>query len=155
MVNYYTVVFLLRPPYLLRRGPFLERKNVCNSQENGVRTRCSAIVNHGAIVNSLRVVHVLRVALIPLSMLFSQEKCGLAEKSAVSLLFLPFSALFWPKKGSVPLFGNFLPTLFSSKLRFFEPPNALGTTKKARVETTPKKHRKRKKHRPRGIREYF
>ena len=33
IVNYYAVVFLLRPPNLLRCGPFLERKNVCNSQE--------------------------------------------------------------------------------------------------------------------------
>ena len=33
VVNYYAVVFLLRPPNLLRRGPFFERKNVCNSQE--------------------------------------------------------------------------------------------------------------------------
>ena len=33
IVNYYAVVFLLRPPNLLRRGPFFERKNVCNSQE--------------------------------------------------------------------------------------------------------------------------
>ena len=43
IVNYYAVVFLLRPPNLLHRGPFFERKNVCNSQENGVRTRCGAI----------------------------------------------------------------------------------------------------------------
>ena len=50
LVNYYAVVFLLRPPYLLRRGPFFERKKVFNSQENGVRTRCAAIVDHSAIV---------------------------------------------------------------------------------------------------------
>ena len=50
IVNYYAVVFLLRPPNLLRRGPFFERQNVCNSQENGVRTRCAAIVYHSAIV---------------------------------------------------------------------------------------------------------
>ena len=37
--------------------------NVCNFQENGVRTRRAAIVNHSAIVtvNSLRVVNLLRV----------------------------------------------------------------------------------------------
>ena len=46
IVNYYAVVFLLRPPNLVRRGPFFQRKNVCNSQENGVRTRRAAIVNH-------------------------------------------------------------------------------------------------------------
>ena len=45
-MNYYAVVFLLRPQELLRRRPFFERKNVCNSQESGVRTRCAAIVNH-------------------------------------------------------------------------------------------------------------
>ena len=41
IVNYYAVVFLLRPPDLLRRGPFSERENVCNSQENGVRAEIS------------------------------------------------------------------------------------------------------------------
>ena len=59
IVNYYAVVFLLRPPDLLRRGPFSERESVCNSQENGVRTRCAAIVNHRAIVQILRVVNLL------------------------------------------------------------------------------------------------
>ena len=44
IVNYYAVVFLLRPPNLVRRGPLFERKNVCNSQESGVRTRRAAIV---------------------------------------------------------------------------------------------------------------
>ena len=33
------------PPYLLRRGPFLERNNACNSQENGIHTSCTAIAN--------------------------------------------------------------------------------------------------------------
>ena len=33
IVNYYAVVFLLRPSDLVRRGPFFERKNVCNFQE--------------------------------------------------------------------------------------------------------------------------
>ena len=47
IVPYYAVVFLLRPPDLLRRGPFSERENVRNSQENGVRTRYAAIVNSG------------------------------------------------------------------------------------------------------------
>ena len=37
--------------------------------------------------------------------------------------------------------------LFSSKLRFFEPPIAFVATQKAWVDLTPKKHRKRKKHR--------
>ena len=64
MVNYYAEVFLLRPPDLLRRGPFSERENVCNSQENGVRTRCAAIVNHRAIVKILRVVNLLRVVFL-------------------------------------------------------------------------------------------
>ena len=64
IVNYYAVVFLLRPPDLLRHGPFSERENVCNSQENGVRTRCAAIVNHRAIVQILRVVNLLRVVFL-------------------------------------------------------------------------------------------
>ena len=32
----YVIVFLLRPPDLLHREPFFERKNVCNFRENGV-----------------------------------------------------------------------------------------------------------------------
>ena len=64
IVNYYAVVFLLRPPDLLRHGPFSERENVCNSQENGVRTRCAAIVNHRAIVEILHVVNLLRVVFL-------------------------------------------------------------------------------------------
>ena len=64
IVNYYAVVFLLRPPNLVRRGPFFERKNVYNSQENGVRTRCAAIVNHPAVLKILRVVNLLRVVFL-------------------------------------------------------------------------------------------
>ena len=56
-VNYYAVVFLLRRPDLLRRGPFSERENACNSQENDVRTRCAAIVNRRAVLKILRVVN--------------------------------------------------------------------------------------------------
>ena len=63
-MNYYAVVFLLRPPKLVRRGPFFERNNVCNSQENGVRTRCAAIVNHPAVLKILRVVNLLRVVFL-------------------------------------------------------------------------------------------
>ena len=64
IVNYYAVVFLLRPPNLVRRGPFFERKNVCNSQENGVRTRCAAIVNHPAVLKILRVVNLLCIVFL-------------------------------------------------------------------------------------------
>ena len=54
------IVFTTRPPpYLLRCEPFFKRKHVCNSQENGVRTRCAAIVNHYALVNLLRRVSLL------------------------------------------------------------------------------------------------
>ena len=60
IVNYYAVVFLLRPPNLVRRGPFFEGKNVCNCQGNGVRTRCAAIVNHPAVLKILGVVNLLR-----------------------------------------------------------------------------------------------
>ena len=62
-MNYYAVVFLLRPP-TLRRGPFSERENVCNSQEKGVRARCAAIVNHPAVLKILRVVNLLRLFLV-------------------------------------------------------------------------------------------
>ena len=48
------------PPDLPRCEPFFERKNVCNSQENGVRTRCAAIAIHYAIVNLLRRVNLLQ-----------------------------------------------------------------------------------------------
>ena len=64
IVNYYAVVYLLRPPNLLRRGPFLERRNVCNSQENDVCTSCAAIVNHPAVLKILRVVDSLRVVFL-------------------------------------------------------------------------------------------
>ena len=64
IVNYYAVVFLLRPPNLVRRGPFLVRKNVCNSQETGVSTRRAAIVNHPAVLKILRVVNLLRVVFL-------------------------------------------------------------------------------------------
>ena len=53
-------VFTLRPPDLLRCERFFERKNVCNSQDNLVRTRYAAIVNHYAIVNLLRRANLLR-----------------------------------------------------------------------------------------------
>ena len=59
-MNYYAVVFLLHPPDLLRREPLFEGTNVCNSQENRVRTRCTAIANHYAIVKSLRRASLLR-----------------------------------------------------------------------------------------------
>ena len=57
-------MFLLRPPNSVRRGPFFERKSVCNSQENAVRTRCAAIVNHPAVLKILRVVNLLRVVFL-------------------------------------------------------------------------------------------
>ena len=96
IVNYYAVVFLLRPPDLLRRGPFSERENVCNSQENGVRTRCAAIVNHRAILKILRVVIVFLVRRGPLGTSevpkrdgfwgrkLPKEGCGGQEKTAHS-----------------------------------------------------------------------
>ena len=64
IVNYYGVVFLLRPPNLVRHGSFFETKNVCNSQENGVRTRRAAIVNHPAVLKIVRVVNLLRVVFL-------------------------------------------------------------------------------------------
>ena len=65
IVNYYAAVFLLRPQNLVRRGPFFEGKNVCNSQEKfGVHTRRAAIVNHPAVLEILRVVNLLRVVFL-------------------------------------------------------------------------------------------
>ena len=64
VVNYYAVYSVFTtPPDLLRWEPFFERKNVCNSQENGVHTRCAAIVNHHAIANALRRVNLLRCSI--------------------------------------------------------------------------------------------
>ena len=40
------------------------RKNVCNSQETGVRTRRVEIVNHPAVLKILRVVNLLRVVFL-------------------------------------------------------------------------------------------
>ena len=72
IANYSGIVYLLPPPpYLLRCGPFFEKKNACNSLENGVRTRRAAIVDHSAtanysaIVNPLPVVTSLRVLSAP------------------------------------------------------------------------------------------
>ena len=59
IVNYYAVVFLLSPPYLLRREPLFERRN----QENSVSARGVAIANHCAIVNLVRVGNLLRRSL--------------------------------------------------------------------------------------------
>ena len=44
-MTYYAVVFLLRPPDILRCERFFERQNVCNPQENGVRAGGAAIAN--------------------------------------------------------------------------------------------------------------
>ena len=54
IVNYYTVVFVTTPPQMYYAVSASLRGNVCNSQENGVRTLCAAIVNHYALVNFLR-----------------------------------------------------------------------------------------------------
>ena len=74
-------MILLRPPNLLRCGPFFERKNVCNSRENGVRTRCAAIVNHPAVLKILRVVNSLRVVNLvrrgPLGLCLQEIRPGL------------------------------------------------------------------------------
>ena len=62
-MNYYAVSFLLSPPppphthYAV--NPSL-RGNM-SVKENGVRTRCATIANHSARVNSLHILHLLRV----------------------------------------------------------------------------------------------
>ena len=51
-----------------------------NSQENGVRTRCAAIVNHPAVLKILRVVNLLRVVFLvrrgPLGVLSEESSRG-------------------------------------------------------------------------------
>ena len=84
-------------------------------------------------------------SLIPLSMLVSPKKRGSTKKVHFLSFFCSFLRLFGPKKALLPCFGTFLPTFFSSKLRFFEPPNALFSTKKAWVEMTPKKAQETKR----------
>ena len=64
IVNYYAVVFSLRPPDLLRPGRVLQRQNACKNQEKGVCPGVPAIVNHSAIVNSLQIVNLLPVVFL-------------------------------------------------------------------------------------------
>ena len=110
-MNYYAVVFLLRPPNLLRRGPFVERKNVCNSQKNGVRTRCAAIVNHPAILKILHALNLLRVV-------FLVRRKGRTGGNTILTPDIPQSeiaatnfydrAKFWAKNRAKNLGRNFL-----------------------------------------------
>ena len=72
-MNYYAVVFLLRPPDLLRHEPLFEGTNVCNSQEDCVCTPCAAIVNHYAIVDLLRRANLLRRSIFSTAGSFGQE----------------------------------------------------------------------------------
>ena len=109
-MNYY-VVFLLRPPDLLRREPLFEGTNVCNSQENGVRTRRAAIVNHYAIVDLLRRANLLRRSIFSTAGSFGiiYLQTGISPEFRATWLshrekkghFQPFSAyfpVFWGKK---------------------------------------------------------
>ena len=52
------------PPQFTTPWTFFERNNGCNSQANGVRTRCAAIVNHPTVLKRLRVVNLLRVVFL-------------------------------------------------------------------------------------------
>ena len=52
------------PPIFTTPQTLLREENVCNSQENGVRTRCAVIANQSAIVNSLLVVNLLRIVFL-------------------------------------------------------------------------------------------
>ena len=99
-------MFVLRPPNSVRRGPFFERKNVCNSQENGVRTRCTAVVNHPAILKILRVVNLVREVFLvrrgPLGFLAEKKKTTTkngghrGKISVVDMAFLVFIGFFYP-----------------------------------------------------------
>ena len=102
LVNYYAVVFLLRPPNLLRRGPFFERKNVCKSKENGVRTRRAAIVNQPAVLKILRVVNLLRVV-----SLVRRSPLGIQNYYPRNYIFSELIG-----RGVIYYAGNFLPQFF-------------------------------------------
>ena len=117
IVNYYAVVFLLRPPNLLRQGPLLERENVCNFQGNGVHTRRAAIVNHPAVLKILRVVNLLRVVFLvrrgPLG-IADPEKC-FQELTSEKLLILLQE---WPCVELIIVSSNFQALLLlQEKLR--------------------------------------
>ena len=75
-------MFSLRPPDLLRREPLFEGTNVCNSQENGVRTRCAATVNHYAIANLLRRAKLLRRIIFSTAGSFGRGCCPGVRKTA-------------------------------------------------------------------------
>ena len=81
------------------------------------------------------------------NMLFFPKKRGLATKKAVLKFFALFCAFLSPEKAPFPRFSIFYPRFFRQNCAFFEPSIALVTTKQGWVELTPKKHRKRKKHR--------
>ena len=53
-------VFYYPPQIYYAVNPLFDGTNAYNSQENGVGTRCAAIVNHYAIVNLLRRANLLR-----------------------------------------------------------------------------------------------
>ena len=60
IVNYYAVVFLLRPPNLLRCEPFFERRVACKTKEMMCPHKGVAIANHCVIVNLLGIVNLPR-----------------------------------------------------------------------------------------------
>ena len=59
IVNHCAVVFLLRPPKLLRCEPFFESRDACNFQGKRCPRKEVAIVNHCVIVNLLCIVNLL------------------------------------------------------------------------------------------------
>ena len=137
-MNYYAVVFLLHPPDLLRCEPCFERRNVCNSQENGVCTRCATIVNHSVIPKLLRRVNLLRRSIFStagslglsrscrrvvteLSQSFHRVCCKICRKvvaKCVATFTQVYVTLFPKPLGGKPLFrladGRCIPILFKS-----------------------------------------
>ena len=73
IVNYYAVVFLLRPPDLLRREPLFKGKNACKTQENSASAGVVAIANPCAIVKLLRTVNLLRRSIFSTEGSFGNE----------------------------------------------------------------------------------
>ena len=102
IVNYYAVVFLLHPPYFLRCEPRLDRKNVRNSQESGVRTRRAAILNHYAIVNLLRRENLPRRSNFSTAGSFGEGMGVTGMHANVAVLGTPFSQPQTEKKKKSP-----------------------------------------------------
>ena len=76
---------------------------------------------------------------------FFPKKRGLAEKSAVSLLFCPFLRFFGPKKALFPCLGIFYPRFFRQNCAFLGPQMPFALRKKSKGRNNTKKAQETKK----------